>query len=84
MTLSEARRWVDYIAHRGSINPSRRLERGFASLAQLLCIAHGIKNKSGGDIKIDDFMPYERLPDEICTDANQVLELLMGIKNRGN
>jgi len=65
-TVAEAKRniscaefwqWCAYIEKRGSLNPSLRLERAIARLAQLFLQSQGVKN-----VSFYDLLPHEEAP----------------------
>lgn len=80
ITSAEASRWFEYIQEYGSINVARRIDRGFALLAQLLCNVH--KLKVGGKTPVlEDFLPRraQQDEDEITHDINQALAIFKGM-----
>lgn len=61
MSYREARRWADYIAKHGSLNPARHIERGFAMLSHFYCLKNDIK--VGGKIpSMNNLMPHHIEP----------------------
>lgn len=80
LTSAEASRWFEYVQEYGSINIARRIDRGFALLAQLLCTVHGIKI-GGQKPTIEDFLPRraQQDEDEITHDINQAFAIFKGM-----
>lgn len=63
LTHMEVQQWAAYIRKRGSLNIGRRLEWGFAIIAQLLNNAHFKEKRSNRD-----FMPHEHEEAPIALD----------------
>lgn len=73
MSHVEAMQWSAYLQRRGSLHIGRRLEWGFALLAQR------IDNALGGHATQADFMPHEQA-DQAPQSIGDVMKILSGRK----
>jgi DNA-binding transcriptional regulator LsrR (DeoR family) len=68
ITPAEFSQWVAFINQFGSINPNRRMELGFAMIAQQ------INNALGGQKTMADFMPHHK-PEHSALTFEQAMEM---------
>lgn len=80
LSYVEYQSWVAYLKKRGSLNPGPRLEGGFALVAHLICVAAGIKHKTGRAMQISDFMPHAEHEEELTVD--KVMTALGGTRGK--
>lgn len=73
LTYAEAMDWFAFIRKRGSINQGMRMEGLIAQLSMVLCAAHGLKKKGGGDFTMADFMQHAEQPGLTIEDFTKVL-----------
>lgn len=61
----------------------RRLDARVAMLAYVTASSMGAKRKGGGELSIEDFMPFSEKQERQQT-PEEILEILMGMVNDGN
>lgn len=59
LTIQEVKGWAEYIHLRGSLNTGRRIEKALGQYHYSYLSSVGAKN-----IKIEDFIPHEYLPEK--------------------
>lgn len=78
MTQAEFMGWVRYRQLRGPLNPMLRMEAAIATLAELVCAAAGIKDRSGAPLTARDFMPWADARAPMDDTVDNLAKLMQG------